>query len=177
MGFAIRPFEQCVEVFRGSRKGELSAQQGEHYDTQQAYAFENLEDWSDDPPVTSLYLQKDPFGYSERVLEDPKTLVEYSNFGGAVATWNANGSGQWCGSPGEWLMVAVELVQEQAEDDDFGYDAPGNYVDVIFAIWKVEEGYACAVWRPDERDLLASVMGLDSWPAEGWQAVDVWYGE
>ena len=71
-------------------------------------------------------------------------------------------------------------MQEQAEYDDeiFGEeDGGGSYVDVIIALWKVEEGWAAAVWRPTDRDLLAQLMGLGAWPSKGWKKSNVWYGE
>jgi hypothetical protein len=94
------------------------------------------------------------------------------------------GSGQWLSSPGAWIIVDVELVQEQAEGQDDYFDdedgdggGGGNYVDVVFALWKVEEGWAAAVWQPGDHDLLARLMGLPVWPSEGWQSCEVWYGE
>lgn len=171
----LRSFARCVEALaRSSPDRKLIKQPSPHYASEEAYAFEDLSAWSDNPPVTSLYLHDDDPG--EDLLKDPKELVDYCNFGGAVGTWNANGTAQWVASdgPNPWIIADVSLVQEQAEEDD--YDAPGGYVDVIFAMWRVEEGYAVAVWDSGEKVLLTEVMGLDAWP-KGFQEAKVWYGE
>lgn len=179
MPFRPRPFADALAALRASNPdAELNTGAGEHYDAEVAFSFGPIGEWSDDPPIPTLYKMKNPHGYSAKVFSDPKSLVSYSNFGGAVATWNANGSGHWLASPGEWIIVDVELVQEQAEQDpDYFEDAPGSWVYVIFALWKCEDGYAAAVWSPNDTDTLAKVMGLDAWPSEGWQPTTVWYGE
>lgn len=181
MPFQVRPFQAALDVFRASpppsakKKKEKKLHEGTegNYDTLRAYSYSPLGEWPKDPPVTTLYQQKDPFGYSEKVLTDPKSLVSYCNFP-AVGTWNANGSGRWLSDPAGWILVDVELTQEQADED---YEGPGGYLLVIFALWRVEEGYAAGVWRDGDGALLAQVMGLDAWPDTGWQPCKVWYGE
>ncbi|HLT35919.1 MAG TPA: hypothetical protein VK034_06530 [Enhygromyxa sp.] len=181
MPFTVRSIQVAVARLRASRPDETLniPTEFEHYDTIAAWSFDPVGDWASDPPFAVLYQQRDPLGHSEKVLSDPKALVDYANFGGAIATWNANGHGRWAHSPGEWIVVEVELVQEQADDDDLGdFDGGGgDYVDVIFAVWKVSEGWAAAVWPPGERDLLAELIGLDGWPEQGWEGCEVWYGE
>jgi hypothetical protein len=175
MGFRVRPFQECVAAFAASSaKKKLKKQDGSHWDSKEAHAFKSLGSWPSSPPVTSLYLQDDPLSHSDDVLKDPKQLVEYCNFK-AVGTWNARGKARWLASDAPWILADVELTQEQAGDRD--EEASGDYIGVVFALWKVEEGYAAAVWDPGERDLLAKVMGLDAWPDAGWQDAEVWYGE
>lgn len=181
MTFVLRPFDQCVEAFRASSPDEELREQSppEHYDALAAFSFANLKQWPTRPPLTSLYRMRDPLVHSGEVLNDPQRLVAYSNHGTAVGTWNANGTGQWAHEPGAWIVADVELVQEQVDEDDF-YDeegSGGDYVNVIFALWKVEDGWAAAVWRSGERDTLAKVMGFDAWPTAGWEPCKVWYGE
>lgn len=179
MSFALRPFDAALAALRATKPGAaLHSGQGEHYDAEVAYSFESVGEWSHDPPVPTLYRMKNPLGYSDEILADPKVFVDYANFGGAVGTWNANGSGRWCASPGEWILVDVELVQEQAEQDpDYFEGDPGAYVYVVFALWRTSDGWAAAVWPPSDVDALAAIIGLDGWPAEGWQPATVWYGE
>lgn len=178
MSFTIRSIQDAVARLRASQPdATLNApSEFEHHDTIAAWSFDPVGEWASEPPFSVLYQQRDP----RDVLDDPKAFVDYANFGGAVATWNSNGSGRWARSPGEWIVVEVELVQEQADDDE-GFGDPdgdgGDYVDVIFALWKVSEGWAAAVWRPSQRDLLAELIGFERWPEDGWQDCDVWYGE
>jgi hypothetical protein len=185
MSFSVRPFSACVEALRQAEPDEelnSATENLEHYDSAEAHSYDTIGEWADDPPLSVLYRQKNPMGSSRELLQKPKSFVDYCNFGGAVATWNANGEGRW--KHGEdWIVVDVELVQEQAEADcgacgDGG--GGGDYVSVIFALWKVEEGWAAAVWRPGERDVLTKVMGFDPWNDKDtgdWQACSVWYGE
>src|SRR5690606_6455678 len=120
MPFTVRSIQVAVARLRASRPDETLniPTEFEHYDTIAAWSFDPVGDWASDPPFAVLYQQRDPLGHSEKVLSDPKALVDYANFGGAIATWNANGHGRWAHSPGEWIVVEVELVQEQADDDD-----------------------------------------------------------
>ena len=177
MTFVLRPFARCLETFAASRPGEqLNEHPDGNYDTEKAYSFDDLSTWASDPPLTALYRQRDPLLHSKDVFTDPKMLLDYANFGNAIGTWNANGEARWQCSPDEWIIADVDLVQEQA-DDEWGDEGGGDYVSVVFALWKVEDGYAAAVCRPNERPLLASVMGIGEWPSEGWQDAKVWYGE
>jgi hypothetical protein len=181
-GFAPRSIAEIVEILRATRPDETlnAPDTHEHYDTIGTWSFDPVGQWASSPPFSVLYQQNNPLNYSKAVLDDPKTLVSYSNFGGAIATWNANGRGTWQHSPGAWILADIELVQEQAGDDDF-FDEEGggggNYVSLIFALWKIAEGWAAAVWEPGDRDTLARLIGLPEWPSEGWQACEVWYGE
>ncbi|MCA9697581.1 MAG: hypothetical protein KC431_08655, partial [Myxococcales bacterium] len=91
--FTIRPFSACVEALRAAdpdRKLNHAQKDLEHYDSAEAYSYDPIGEWSDDPPLSVLYRQKNP---SESYLSDAKAFVDYCNFGGAVATWNANGEG------------------------------------------------------------------------------------
>ena len=85
-----------------------------------------------------------------------------------------------CPDGADWIVVDVELVQEQAEESDCGgcEGASGDYVSVVFAMWRVQEGFAAAVWNPGDHGTLALIMGFDPWAvSEGWQPCSVWYGE
>ncbi len=185
MPFQVRSIQVAVDLLRELDPDEPlnTPEQFEHYDTIGAWSYDPVGEWASSPPFSVLYQQRDPLGHSEEVLTNPNKLLDYANFGGAIATWNANGTGKWAHSPGEWIIVDVELVQEQADDDDDDYfddeegGGGGNYVSVIFALWKVSEGWAAAVWRPVERDTLVELIGLDEWPTEGWEDCRVWYGE
>lgn len=179
MAFTPRTFEEATRIMQaGNPDVPVKTGVAEHYASEAAVSFDELGAWSDDPPVPLISLQRITDAEAIRLTRDPKALVDYANFGGAVGTWNANGEGRWASSPGEWIVVDVELVQEQAEQDpDYYEDAPGSWVYIIFALWKVAEGWACAIWSPQETDHLAMIMGLEAWPAEGWQATRVWYGE
>jgi len=175
MPFQVRSIQVAVDRLRASQPDATlnTPTEFEHHATIAAWSFDRVGEWSDDPPFAVLYQQRDP---GETVLTDPKQLVEYANFGGAVATWNCKGEGRWAHSPGEWIIVDVELIQEQAEDDGFD-ENPGDVVDVIFALWKVSEGWAAAVWPASAPDLLAELIGFNGWPDSGWTGCEVWYGE
>jgi hypothetical protein len=173
-----------VAELRASRPGEKLnvKKKHDHYDSVGTWSFDKLGESPSRPPLSVLYQQRNPFGYSKQVLADPNALLDYANFR-AIGTWNARGSAEWLSSPDAWIIVDAELVQEQAEghddyfleDDEGAYG--GDYVDVIVALWKVEEGWAAAVWRPSDRDVLAKLMGLPGWPKKGWKSAQVWYGE
>ena len=176
-GFTVRPFEDSVKIMRAANpEGTLYSGVAEHHASELACSYEQLGIWSEAPPVSLISAQRITDEHATQLTRDPKALVEYSNFGGAIGTWNANGEGRWTASPGQWIVVDVELVQEQAEQGGFE-DAPGSYVDVVFALWRIQGGWASAVWSPADSEALAIIMGLDRWPREGWSATKVWYGE
>jgi hypothetical protein len=182
--FAIRSIKAIVAELKASRPGEKikTSKKPGHYDSVGAWSFDKINDWPSRPPLSVLYQMNNPLRHSKQVLDDPNKLLDYANFS-AIGTWNAKGSCNWQSSKGAWIIVDAELVQEQASDDDFFDDEDGDggyggsHVDVIVALWKVEEGWAAAVWRPEDRDLLAKLMGLPGWPSKGWKTGQVWYGE
>jgi hypothetical protein len=184
--FGIRSIKAIVDELQASRPGEKLEipSEHEHYDTIGTWSFDPVGTWASRPPFSVIYQQRNPLGHSKQILSDANKLLDYANFGGAIGTWNAKGPADWLNSPGEWIIVDAELVQEQAEGQDDYFDDEdgeggfgGNYVDVVIALWKVEEGWAAAVWRPSDRDLLAKLMGLPAWPSKGWKKCEVWYGE
>lgn len=179
MGFTVRPFVDAARIMaQANPESELHIGVAEHYASEEAIALAPLGEWSDDPPVPTISRQRMTDDEGRTLTSDPKALVDYANFGGAIGTWNAHGEGRWVASPGEWILVDVELVQEQAEEDpDYFEEAPGSWVNVLFALWRVAEGWVCAVWRPADAAVLATIMGLDALPADGWVATRVWYGE
>lgn len=172
--FTIRPFRAALDAFI-AREPRAREQKPPHYDARSAYSAMNLEKWPRRPPLPSLYLMKNPEGYSATVTTDAKSLVEYANVGGAVGTWNARGTAQWECSPGEWIVAAVSLAQEQAEDGD-GDGAPGDYVDLLLSLFRVEEGWAAAILRAGEHEAMRELIGLGQWPSLARHA-EVWYGE
>jgi hypothetical protein len=179
VGFTPRPFEDCIRIMRAANpEGELFSGVAEHHASELAVAYGELGQWSETPPVPLISAQRITDDEAIRLTQDPKALVAYANFGGAIGTWNANGDGRWNASPGAWIVVDVELIQEQAEaDPDYFGDAPGAYVDVVFALWRIQGGWAAGVWSPADCEALAIIMGLEHWPRDGWQATRVWYGE
>jgi hypothetical protein len=180
--FEIRNLDVIIRKFRASRPNDTlneldtAAGRQQHVDCIAA--------WSFDPIGTSdssvVYQVEHPLQWSREVLKDPKVFVDYCRFHGSVGTWNANGEGQWLAEPGKWILVDVELVQEQADGSD-DYDdeggGGGNYVSVTFALWKVKEGWLAAVWEPSKHAVLAKLIGFKTWPKKGWQPCKVWYGE
>ena len=176
-GFTVRPFEDSVQIMRAAHPdGILYSGVADHHASELACSYGELGVWSEEPPMSLISAQRISEEEAVRLTADPKALVDYANFGGAVGTWNANGEGRWSASEGQWIVVDVELVQEQAEDSGLD-DGPGSYVDVIFALWRIQGGWACGVWSPRDSEALAIIMGLDRWPREGWLATKVWYGE
>ncbi|HFE45890.1 MAG TPA: hypothetical protein ENJ18_10445 [Nannocystis exedens] len=176
-GFTVRPFQDSVQIMRAANpQGHLYSGVAEHHASELACSFDELGVWPKNPPVALISAQRITDEQAIEMTRDPRALVAYCNFGGAVGTWNANGEGRWAASPGEWIVVDVELAQEQAEGSGF-VDTPGAYVDVVFALWRIQGGWACAVWSPIDCEALAIIMGLDHWPRRGWTATKVWYGE
>lgn len=168
-----RPFQAALDAFR-AREPRAHEQTPPHYDAAVAWAGKNLASWPKNPPLPSLYLMKNPDGYSGAVTTDARTLVEYANFGSAVGTWNAKGTARWACAPDEWIVADVSLVQEQADED--GEDAPGNYVDLLLAMWRVEEGWAAAILKSGDAAWMQELIGLAEWPSLGRHS-EVWYGE
>lgn len=175
MAFTPRPIDDCVAAFRAWRPDQsLREQSAQHYDAVTAWSFSDLRELPDAPPLTSLYRMGDPSSHSAEVLTNPKSFADYcSGFQPAVGLWNANGSGRWVHGGTDWILLDVELADGQG-DDEWGDDGG---VAVVFGLWKIEEGWAAAVFSPDEKQHLTRVMGLDAWPSEGWEACDVWFGE
>lgn len=171
MSYVIRPFAEAVAVLRKAQP-KLREQKPQHYDAATAYSSFDLAKWPRRPPLASLYLMKNPALYSDAVMTDAKTLVEYANFGSAIGTWNANGTASWTCAPAEWIIASVSLTQEQAEDGD----APGDHVNLLLALFRTEEGVAAAVLPSGERELLRQLIGLEAFPTLA-QHSKVWYGE
>ena len=175
MPFAPRSIARCLDAFRAIRPDDELRDQGARDGADNSWAFAALDASSDNPPVPSLYLVENPLSYSKKVMEDPKSLMGFANFQ-AIGTWNANGTGKWAHGEG-WIALDVELTQEQAEDDDMLFDSPGGNVAVIIALWKVDEGYACAVWGGYQHQSLTKIMGFNPWNDATWEHCRVSHGE
>lgn len=175
MPFALRSFQDVLELFRATDPTKKpKSYPNVHYAAYEAWSFKSLKSWPRDPPVNMLARMPDPGAYDEDVMLTAKALVEYANFGNAIGTWNARGEASRARGEG-WILAAVNLTQEQADED--GEDAPGNYVSLILAVWRLSDGWAAAVLRDTEHELAARLIGLDAWPAEGWVNEEVWFGE
>ncbi|MBL8683548.1 MAG: hypothetical protein JNK05_30540 [Myxococcales bacterium] len=176
MSFAIRSIELAVAAMKASTPdAKLNTGTTGEYGNEKAWSFGAIKGWPKSPPVSTLYKQKNPLSYSAEVMKNPKKLVSYACFE-AVGTHNAKGKGRWLAADDQWIIVEADLTQEQFDpdaDEDFG----GGQVSVVFALWRVTEGFAAAVWRRWDTATLATIMGFDAWPTDGWADVDVWYGE
>lgn len=178
MSFTVRSIEDAVAALQATNPEQpLNQDKASHHDNVTAWSFGKVNGWPNNPPVSTLYQQKNPLRTAATVLTSPKSLVSYCNFE-AVGTWNSKGPARWLASAnaGDWIIVLADLQQEQFDpdaDEDFG----GGQVAVAFALWRVTEGYAAAVWNKWDTAGLAKVMGLDAWPTEGWAEATVWYGE
>lgn len=174
MTLPTRSFDDVLAIFRASSpKKKLKTFPELHYAAEMAYSFGDLAKWPRSPPVTTLARVRDPHQHDEKVLTSASALVGYANFGNAIGTWNANGTAAWVGGEG-WILASVDLTQEQADD---GYEGVGDYVSLLLAVWRVRDGWAAAVLRSGEQELAAKLLGLEGWPADGWQTESVWYGE
>ena len=176
--FTLRPFSAAVADLKKALP-KLREQKPQHYDAVTAFAVGDLAKWPQHPPIQSLYQMKSPLAYSDKVLTDAKTLVEYANFGSAIGTWNAKGTATWACAPGDWIIAEVSLVQEQADDSDDGDDGEGgggDRVAMLLAVWRIEEGAAASVLHREDRELLRTLIGLSAWPKLD-QRSEVWYGE
>jgi len=166
--FAIRGFDDAVAALRTARP-DASLNEGtvDHYDNVRAASFEPVGEFPRSGPASALYLQGD--GLSDATVGDAASFIDYANFQ-AVGTWNAAGDGRFLHRPGEFALLRAELLQEQDEDEM-------DPTDVLFAAWRVTEGWACAVWEPSDATTLAAVMGIGAMPDDGWSPCEVWYGE
>jgi hypothetical protein len=169
----VENFSAVLERFKASNPTKkLKSFERVHYAALEAWSFKSLSSWPSNPPVTTLLKVRDPREHDEAVLRSAKSLVGYANFGNAIGTWNARGTGRWVGGA-DWILAQVGLTQEQAGDEE----ASGDYVSLILAVWQLEDGWAAAVFRSDERELAMTLMGKAAWPEAGWQEEAVWYGE
>lgn len=169
-----RSFDDVLAVFRASKpKGKLKSFPDLHYDALAAYSFGDLSRWPKSPPVNTLVRPKSGFEVGSETLTSARALVEYAHFGNAIGTWNANGEAAFVRGEG-WILATVDLTQEQADD---GYEGPGDFVGLLVALWQVSDGWAAAVLDQGARELAVRLLGLDAWPASGWQTESVWYGE
>ena len=175
MDFQKRSIEESLKVFKTFSSKKLKEQKINHYLGGKAWSFSNLEKWPEEGPVNSLYLfdKKDI-----DIYDDYNRLVDFCNFQ-AVGTWNANGKGKAITILDKYQIVDVKLIQEQVEDEnedfyDFAYG--GNYVNIIYATWVVDEGIAIAIWNSYQRDKLAKIIGI-TYPTSGWVDATVWHGE
>ena len=174
MSIPLRSLADVLAIFRATEpKKKLKSFPGLHYAALEAHSFGNLASWPRRPPVPVLASMRDPQEHDERVLQSAAALVSYANFGAAIGTWNASGSADWTGGDG-WIIASVDLSQEQAED---GYEGPGDYVSLLLGLWRLSDGWAAAVLRSGERELMARLVGLEGWPEQGWKTEAVWYGE
>lgn len=174
MSLPLRPFEDVLTIFRASNpKKKLKTYPNLHYAALEAHSFGNLARWPSNPPVSTLAKVRDPRDHDETLFQSAAALLRYANFGAAIGTWNAGGTAQWVGGE-DWILASVDLTQEQADD---GYEGSGDYVSVILAVWRLEDGWAAAILRDTERALAAALLGLPGWPEQGWSAERVWYGE
>lgn len=172
-----RSFEDMVQALRDLDRGEVEKYDDVmNYMAEVGYSYQDLSKWPDSPPVPSIYkLKRDP---DEGPLTDPKSLVDASNYQ-AVGTWNANGDGRWVAGDG-WILLSVTLVQEQAEDQGCGGcggGGAGDYVPVAYGLRKVTDGYASMIWPKNDQEAITKVFGLEHFPVDGWESVEVWHGE
>jgi hypothetical protein len=49
-------------------------------------------------------------------------------------------------------------------------------VNIIYAIWAVNEGVIVAIWNGYDSETLAKIIGI-KYPTSGWTTVTVWHGE
>jgi hypothetical protein len=113
-----------------------------------------------------LFRIEDPLDAVEGALTDAGKALDYISIGNAIGTFNSNGTGSFACGDG-WLIAEVELVQEQAEDDDGG-------VSLCYALFQVTEGWAGALWDGDV-DELKRIAGLEGVALK--RSCTLWYGE
>jgi hypothetical protein len=167
--FPIRPFADCVAAFRAVAPSKLKKQASPHYAGTEAWAWDDLEEWPERPPIESLHLVPDA---PSDVLEAPQGFLDWANFGNAVGTWNVTDEeALWKGSPKCWILLLLELSREE----DWEH---GGGVDLVMACWRVEEGVAVGITELTDagRARLLPVMGLASWP-DDFEPASLWYGE
>jgi hypothetical protein len=157
-------FDDVLKAYR--KLGRVKRFDPQHYAAIDSYSTHDLSKWPSSGPIASIHRMKDPASHSSELFRDPKTLVDYCNFGNAVGTWNAHGKARWAAGKG-WIVADVELTQEQ--------DEVGDFLSVIFALRVLDDGWVAAVWPSGGREALTQVLGL-KWPAK-MKPAKVWYGE
>lgn len=177
MAFMLRPFAACLATFealeptkksKAKKPRSVQKQEGTHYASSGAWSRADLSKFPRSGPPESLHHFADLEHSGIDGLDDGPTFVRWANFGNAVGTWNAvDEEGAWQCAPGEWLIALAELGRD---DNDYG-----DTLDVAFACWRVEDGYAVMITPYRDRARIAEVSGIP-WP-DALREARLWYGE
>ncbi|MDC0716162.1 hypothetical protein [Nannocystis bainbridge] len=177
MSFVVRPFAACLAAFealeplktRAKKHRPVTRQDAAHYASSGAWSRHDLSKFPKSGPQESLHQFADLEFSGITELDDGPRFVQWANFGNAVGTWNAvDDDGSWQCVPGAWIVALCELGRD---DDDFG-----NTLDVAFACWRVEDGYAVMITPyGGAATRIPAVSGIP-WP-EAFKESRLWYGE
>lgn len=177
MAFTIRPFAACLAAFealepprsKAKKPRPVQKQEATHYASTGAWSRQDLSKFPKSGPPESLHQLADLEHSGIEALEDGPAFVAWANFGNAVGTWNAvDNEGSWQCAPGEWIIALAELGRD--DDDD------GDTLDVAFACWRVEDGYAVMITGyGGAKARIPAVSGIP-WP-EAFNEARLWYGE
>ncbi len=179
MPFSIRPFAECLAAFEAleprkktKKPGPVTKQDATHYDSTGAWSRHDLSTFPSRGPLESLHRFEGLRDTGIGPLDDGPKLVQWANFGNAVGTWNAyDEEGRWQCDPGAWVVALCEL----GRNGDDGYT-----IDVAFACWRVEDGYAVMItpWKPPYSDVMTRIVAVSgiAWP-ETFTEARLWYGE
>lgn len=176
MPFTLRPFAACLAAFevlqpvksKAKKPRPLTKQDATHYASSAAWSRHDLSKFPGSGPLESLHRFEDLGHSGIEGLDDGPQFVRWAHFGNAVGTWNAvDEEGSWQCDPGAWIVALCELGRD---------DGDGDTLDVAFACWRVEDGYAAMVTPYSEaKTRIAAVSGIP-WP-ETFKEARLWYGE
>lgn len=166
----LRPFEASLAAFREACPAEREVYEQSRVHGQKAYACDDLETWPESPPTPSLHLHTADglrLFRVEDAVATPLATIRRCWFN-AIGTWSCRAQGSSVGGDG-WRIVVATLVNGEGEDRT-------RDIHVIFAVWRVKEGDACAVAQVHQREAVAQMVGLTDWPSDGWEpfAAQVW---
>lgn len=102
----------------------------------------------------------------EELFSDIARFMSSMPYGGVLGVWNADGQADVArlGADVPGFVASVEI-----EDQTLA-------VSFLLATWPVSEGFAFAVLRPEDQELLLRMVGLGKWPTRS-KTVEVSYGE
>lgn len=177
MSFPIRPFAASLAAFealeppksKAKKPRPVTKQDATHYASQGAWSRKDLSKFPRSGPQESLHQLADLEQSGIEGLDDGPTFVQWAHFGNAVGTWNAvDNEGSWQCSPGEWIIALCELGRDDQDD--------GDTLDVAFACWRVEDGYAVMITAWDDAKARIPLVSGIPWPDE-FKESRLWYGE
>ncbi len=172
---SVHPVKGAIDTFKSLFDGVVDLQAvhapvGYVQEGVCAFAAGDVAEWPSNPPTPILYLLGPEAGEAAE-LRDVAALVGEGDFGNALGVFNAKGHASFVSFEGQrGFLATVDMLDNQAnEDEDEG-------VGFLVGAWPVAEGFAVALLRADEKDVMRKMIGIAEWPTK-WETIDVRRGE